>query len=140
VPIWDPKQTLDSIGIGGKNEQKRSSRVAEAIRNELATLLLSKVRDPRLLGVSISRVEVPDDLSLARVFFTVFGEKKEIREAKIGLEKAKGFMRSHIAKTLNLRFTPALVFRYDDVVEKVAELEEIFQEIANERESREDDS
>lgn len=140
MPIWDPKQTLDSIGIGGKNEQKRSSRVAEAIRNELATLLLSKVRDPRLLGVSISRVEVPDDLSLARVFFTVFGEKKEIREAKIGLEKAKGFMRSHIAKTLNLRFTPALMFRYDDVVEKVAELEEIFQEIANERESREDDS
>jgi|GEM_PF-44403 len=140
VPIWDPKQTLDSIGIGGKNEQKRSSRVAEAIRNELATLLLSKVRDPRLLGVSISRVEVPDDLSLARVFFTVFGGKKEIREAKIGLEKAKGFMRSHIAKTLNLRFTPALLFRYDDVVEKVAELEEIFQEIANERESREDDS
>lgn len=140
MPIWDPKQTLDSIGIGGKNEQKRSSRVAEAIRNELATLLLSKVRDPRLLGVSISRVEVPDDLSLARVFFTVFGGKKEIREAKIGLEKAKGFMRSHIAKTLNLRFTPALLFRYDDVVEKVAELEEIFQEIANERESREDDS
>lgn len=140
VPIWDPKQTLDSIGIGGKSEQKRSSRVAEAIRNELATLLLSKVRDPRLLGVSISRVEVPDDLSLARVFFTVFGGKKEIREAGKGLERAKGFMRSHIAKTLNLRFTPALVFRYDDVVEKVAELDEIFQEIANERESREDDS
>lgn len=140
MPSWDPKQTLDSIGIGGKSEQKRSSRVAEAIRNELATLLLSKVRDPRLLGVSISRVEVPDDLSIARVFFTVFGGKKEIKEAGIGLERAKGFMRSHIAKTLNLRFTPAILFRYDDVVEKVAELEEIFQEIANERESREDDS
>ena len=140
VPSWDPKQTLDSIGIGGKSEQKRSSRVAEAIRNELATLLLSKVRDPRLLGVSISRVEVPDDLSVARVFFTVFGGKKEIKEAGKGLESAKGFMRSHIAKTLNLRFTPAILFRYDDVVEKVAELEEIFQEIANERESREDDS
>jgi ribosome-binding factor A len=140
VPSWDPKKTLDSIGIGGKSEQKRSSRVAEAIRNELATLLLSKVRDPRLLGVSISRVEVPDDLSIARVFFTVFGGKKEIKEAGKGLERAKGFMRSHIAKTLNLRFTPAILFRYDDVVEKVAELEEIFQEIANERESREDDS
>ena len=140
MSIWDPKQTLDSIGIGDKKEQKRSSRVAEAIRNELATLLLSKVRDPRLLGVSISRVEVPDDLSLARVFYTVFGGKKEIKDAGTGLEKAKGFMRSHLAKTLNLRFTPALMFRYDDVVEKVAELEEIFQEIANERESREDDS
>lgn len=140
VTIWDPKQTLDSIGIGEKSEQKRSSRVAEAIRNELATLLLSKVRDPRLQGVSISRVEVADDLSIARIFFTVLGEKKEIKEAGIGLESAKGFMRSHIAKALNLRFTPALLFRYDDVAEKVAELDEIFQEIANERESGEDDS
>jgi ribosome-binding factor A len=49
-------------------------------------------------------------------------------------------MRSHIAKTLNLRFTPALQFRYDNVVEKVAELDQIFQEIANERKSPEDDS
>jgi len=141
VASWDPKQTLDSIGIGGKNEQKRSSRVAEAIRNELAILLISKVRDPRLQGVNISRVEVPDDLSLARIFFTVMGGKKEIKEAGIGLERSKGFMRSHIAKTLNLRFTPALIFRYDDtIVEKVAELDGIFQEIANERKSQEDDS
>ncbi len=137
---WDPKQTLDSIGVGRKNEQKRSSRVAEAIRNEISTLLISKVRDPRLLNVNISRVEVPDDLSLARIFFTVIGGKKEIKEAGIGLERAKGFMRSHIAKTLNLRFTPALIFRYDNVVEKVAELEEIFQEIANERKTGEDNS
>jgi ribosome-binding factor A len=140
VAIWDPKQTLDSIGIGGKNEQKRSSRVAEAIRNELSTLLISKVRDPRLLNVHISRVEVPDDLSQARIFFTVMGGKKEIKEAGIGFERAKGFMRSHIAKTLNLRFTPALLFRYDTIVEKVAELDGIFQEIANERKSQEDDS
>ncbi len=140
MPIWDPKQTLDSIGIGEKSDKKRSSRVAEAIRNELAVLLLNKVRDPRLQGVSISRVEVPDDLSTARILFTVFGGSKEIKEAASGLESARGFMRSHIAKTLNLRFTPALQFRYDNVVEKVAELEEIFQEIANERESREDDS
>jgi ribosome-binding factor A len=140
VPSWDPKQTLDSIGVGRKNEQKRSSRVAEAIRNEIATLLISKVRDPRLLGVNISRVEVPDDLSLARIYFTVIGGKKEIKEAGVGLERAKGFMRSHVAKTLNLRFTPALLFRYDNMVEKVAELEEIFQEIANERKTGEDNS
>jgi ribosome-binding factor A len=140
VSIRDPKQTLDSIGIGGKGEKKRSSRVAEAIRNELAILLLNKVRDPRLQGVSFSRVEVPDDLSTARIFYTIFGGKKEIKEAGIGLDSAKGFMRSHIAKTLNLRFTPVLQFRYDNVAEKVAELDEIFQEIAHERDSREGDS
>ncbi len=141
MATWDPKQTLDSIGIGGKNEQKRSSRVAEAIRYELATLLLGKARDPRLQGVNISRVDVSDDLSFARIFFTVImGGKKEIQEAEGGLERAKGFMRSHIARTLNLRFTPALQFRYDDVADKVAELDEIFQEIANERDTGENDS
>jgi len=140
VKIWDPKQTLDAIGVGDKKEQKRSSRVAEAIRNELAMLLIGKVQDPRLHCLSISRVEVADDLSSARVFFTVLGDKKEVQEAEKGLQSAKGFMRSHIARTLNLRFTPDLQFRYDDSVEKVAELEEIFQDIANERESRKDNS
>ncbi|MCP3889636.1 MAG: 30S ribosome-binding factor RbfA [Desulfobulbaceae bacterium] len=140
MAVWDPKQTLDSIGVGEKNEQKRSSRVAEAIKNELSTLLISKVADPRLLGANISRVEVTDDLSLARIYFTVFGDKKEIRAADKGFQRAAGFMRSHIAKTLNLRFTPALEFRYDNIADKVAELDEIFQEIANERESNKDDS
>jgi len=140
VMSWDPKKTLDSIGIGGKHEQKRSSRVAEAIRNEIATLLISKVRDPNLLDVNISRVEVTDDLSLARIYFTVFGEKANVKAAEKGLLRAKGFMRSHIAKVLNLRFTPALLFKYDDIAEKVAELDEIFQEIANERNDRKDDS
>lgn len=140
MSIWDPKQTLDSIGIGEKNEQKRSSRVAEAIRNELSVLLISKVRDPRLLPVSISRVEVTDDLSLARIYFTVTGENLDKKKAVAGFEKAKGFMRSHIAKTLNLRFTPALQFSYDNMADKVAELDDIFQEIAHERKSREDGS
>lgn len=140
MSVWDPKQTLDSIGIGEKNEQKRSSRVAEAIRNELSVLLISKVRDPRLLDVSFTRVEVTDDLSLARIFYTVAGGKNEIRKAGQGLDKAKGFMRSHIAKTLNLRFTPALEYRYDDIAVKVAELDDIFLEIANERRSDRKDS
>lgn len=140
MSTWDPKQTLDSIGIGEKSEQKRSARVAEAIRNELSMLLISKVRDPRLQSVSFSRVEVSDDLSMARIFYTVLGDKKEIREAGAGLMKAKGFMRSHIARTLNLRFTPALQFTYDDVADKVAELDDIFQEIADERKSRDEDS
>lgn len=140
VKTWDPKQTLDSIGVGEKKEQKRSTRVAEAIRNELAMLLIGKVQDPRLHGLSISRVEVADDLSSARVFYTVLGDKKGVKAAEKGLQSAKGFMRSHIARTLNLRFTPELQFRYDDSVEKVAELEEIFQDIANERDSRKDNS
>lgn len=140
MSIWDPKQTLDSIGGLGKKENKRSARVAEAIRNELAGLLIRKVADPRLQGANISRVEVADDLSVASIFFTVFGGERERVEAQKGFQCASGFMRSHIARELNLRFTPALQFRYDDKADKVSELEEIFQEIADERESHRDDS
>ncbi len=138
VKNFDPKQAIDAIGVGGKRESKRPGRVAEAIRNELATLLLAKVQDPRLQGLAISRVEVNDDISMARVFFTMRGGRAAAADAERGLRSARGFMRSHLAKALNLRFTPELAFRYDEVAEKVAGLEELFQEIANERESRED--
>lgn len=140
MSIWDPKETLESIGGSNKRESKRANRVAEAIREELSILLLSKVRDSRLSAASISRVEVTGDLSQATIFYTVSGSKKDVRDAEKGFSRATGFMRSHLAKCLNLRFTPALKFRYDTVVDKVAELEEIFQEIDNERKFRSEDS
>lgn len=136
---WDPKQTLDSIGLG-RVEQKRSVRVADVIKNELSILLISKVRDEKLLNVSISRVEVTDDLNYARIFYTVLGDAKEIKLAGKGLERAKGFMRSHLAKTINMRYTPALEFHYDSKADKVRELEEIFMEIANEQKASDENS
>ena len=136
---WDPKGTLDSIGLG-RSEQKRSTRVADAIRNELAILLLHKVRDPKIGNVTISRVEVSDDLKYARIYYTVLGEGKVIKEADAGLQRARGFMRSHLAKTLNMRYTPELQFRYDMTAEKVKEIEELFQEIAGEKDKNESNS
>ncbi len=139
MSIWDPKQTLDSVGLG-RQEQKRSVRVADVIRNELSILMISKVRDPKLSEVSISRVEVTDDMKIARIFFTLLSGKKRAKGAEKSLQNAKGFMRSHLAKTLNLRYTPELQFRYDETADKVAQVESIFQEIENERKDRGEDS
>jgi ribosome-binding factor A len=136
MTIWDPKETLDSIGAGEKAPRKRSAKVGEAIRNELATLLISKVNDPSLQGVSISRVEAAADLSQAKIYFTVLGDNPDIKAVAAGFKRAGGFMRSHLARTLNLRFTPVLQFYHDTVMDKVVELEEILQEIADERKSR----
>ena len=136
---WDPKGTLDSIGLG-RSEQKRSTRVADAIRNELAILLLNKVRDPKISSVTITRVEVSDDLKYARIFFTVFGEGQSVKEAEKGLQRARGFMRSHLAKTLNMRYTPDLQFRFDETAEKVKEIETLLQEIAGEKDENENNS
>lgn len=131
--MWNPKETLKSVGLGPKSEQKRSVRVAEAIRNELSMLLLTKVRDPKLADVSFSRVQLADDLQYARIFFSVPGDKKKQVAAEEGLQRAKGFMRSHLAKVLNMRYTPELHFVYDHQVEKVIEIEKLLQEIAKEK-------
>ena len=136
---WDPKKTLDSIGLG-KSEQKRSVRVADVIRKELAILLLTKVRDKNLINVHISRVEVSDDMKYARVFFTVLGNQKAVKASEASLERARGFMRSHLAKSLNMRYTPNLQFRYDEIAEKVEHIESIFQEIAKEGNRGEENS
>ncbi len=135
--IWDPKNILDSLG-GGKKEQKRSVRVAEVIRNELAVLLIEKVRDPKLDTVAISRVHVTDDLKYARLYYTVRGSDKDKQQAGKALDRAKGFMRTHLAKSLNLRHTPSLQFFYDETADKVEEVEKLFQEIALERKDEKD--
>jgi ribosome-binding factor A len=135
----DPKKTFDSLGLR-RTGQKRSQRVADVICKELAILLLTKARNPKLAGVSISRVEVSDDLQNAKIFFTVSGDRKAAGMAATNLEKAKGFMRTHLAKTLNMRYTPTLQFRYDEVAEKVEHLDALFQEIAEERDHGEENS
>ena len=137
--INDPKKTIDVLGLG-KKEQKRSDRVADVIQKELAVLLIRDIRDPLLTDVYFTRVEVTDDLKIARIFFSVLGPGGRIPVVERALQKAKGFMRSHIAKTINMRFTPALQFRYDTTAEKAEQLESIFREIAEERKQHDENT
>jgi ribosome-binding factor A len=82
--------------------------------------------------VAISRVKITDDLKLARIYYTL-PEGAARGAVQKSLARAKGFMRSHLASTLNMRYTPTLEFHYDDKADKVAEMERLFQEIAKER-------
>ena len=133
---WDPKQTLDSLGLE-RQELKRAVRVAEAIRNELSLLLLTKVRDQRLLDVTVSRVVVTDDLRLAKVYFVLAPGVSGRKKAEQGLARARGFMRSHLARTLNLRYAPDLRFYYDEQADKTQEMEALLHELARERDEHE---
>lgn len=137
--MWDPKETIESVGLG-KRERKRSTRVAEVIQMELSLFFLQKVRDQKLHDVSISRVEVTDDLKYARIFYTITGGEKARKQASNAMKNATGFVRSHLAKILNLRYTPALKFIYDAQAEKVREMETLLDEISSERSKRDGDS
>jgi ribosome-binding factor A len=116
----------------GKPQSSRPKRVAEAIKNELSLLLLREVADPRLSAVSFSQVVVAPDLKQAKVYF-VMPPGGDSKKALHALKKARGFFRSRLAKAMNLRYTPDLVFYYDRVNEEVDRIEEIFMEIAAER-------
>ena len=137
--MWDPKETIESVGLG-KRERKRSVRVADVIRKELSMFFLQKVRDQKLSDVTVTNVRVTDDMKNARIFYTVYGDQKSRRQAAEALKRATGFVRSHLAKILNLRYTPALIFEYDTKADKVEELDQLFAEIASERSGNDRDS
>lgn len=90
------------------------------------------VRDPRIAMVRITEVRVSLDLKQATVYYTC--DENERAAAGRGLGKARGFIRSHLARVLNLRYTPVIVFRVDKLVDENERLDKILNEIG----SRED--
>lgn len=108
-------------------EFSRSRRVGEQLQRELAKLLQFEVKDPRVTGVTVQAVEPSRDLSVAKVFYTVMGDK-ELAEVQQGLEKSAGFLRHELGQRLIMRHVPSLVFKYDDSVVRGATLSQIIDE------------
>ncbi|TXT24621.1 MAG: ribosome-binding factor A [Gallionellaceae bacterium] len=101
----------------------RTDRIAEQIQRELAELLRLEVRDPRLRMVTLTGVEVTRDYSHAKVFYTTLEGASE--KVQHGLERAAGFLRSHLSHAMKLRVTPQLHFVYDASVERGARLSQL---------------
>lgn len=101
-------------------EYKRADRIADLFQMELATILKRHIDDPRLKNITITLVKVSDDLSIAKVYFTMLEASEEkIRHVLKGLKSASGFFRSHLAKVIQTRKVPNLVFYYDDHIDRV---------------------
>jgi ribosome-binding factor A len=95
----------------------RAVRVAELIQAELAGMLIREVKDPRVRGVVITKVEVSPDLGKAFVYFSRYAEARgsdeEIEEGREGLGRAMGFLQGKLAERLRLRRVPRLEFHVD---------------------------
>ncbi len=91
----------------------RARRVGEQIQRELAVLIQREVKDPRLGMLTVSAVEVSRDLSLAKVFVTVFNEEHDMAKTLDVLNHAAGFLRHCLGKSMSLRSVPTLKFIYD---------------------------
>ena len=107
----------------------RTRRIAEQIQRELAELIRTELKDPRVSGmVTITEVEVSADQSHARVFFTALADQSKIEETTEGLKRASGFLRTQLAHRMKLRTVPQLEFRYDPSVERGVRLSRLIDE------------
>jgi ribosome-binding factor A len=104
----------------------RLGRISDQLKQELALLIQNELRDPRLGMISVLDVKVSRDLAHADVFITVLGA--EAKEAVEALNNASGFLRSLLAKNLNLRVTPRLRFVFDESVERGRKLSSLIDE------------
>lgn len=113
-------------------QHKRSEKVAETIHEIICSVLSRGLNDPRIGFVTITAVELSDDLSLARIFFTVIGDDKAKKETEAGLNSAKGFIRREVGRNLTIRHTPELLFKYDTSLDYASRIDSLLKEIGTE--------
>jgi len=110
----------------------RPERVAETIKREMAGILATRMRDPRLGGmISVTDVEVTPDLSLARIFVSVLAPEPERDRAIEALTHSAGFVRHELAPRLGLREMPELRFLLDTSIQQGARVEELLRRLAS---------
>lgn len=106
---------------------KRSDRIAGQMLRKLSTLIQQEVKDPRLPSfLTISSVKVSSDLSLAKVYFTVYGA--DVQETADILNTAASYLRTALARTMTIRTVPALHFIYDESIEYGRKLTKLIDE------------
>lgn len=107
-----------------KNEA-RLNRINEELKKELSQILNYELKNPNITGMlSVTRVKITPDFKYAKVYVSILNSKN-INKTMDGLKESSGFIRSMLAKTVNLRITPELVFEIDDSIEYGAKIDSI---------------
>ncbi|MDR2561133.1 MAG: 30S ribosome-binding factor RbfA [Holophagales bacterium] len=114
----------------------RPEQLEDQIQFLLANLVQRNLKDPDLGFVTLTAVRLTGDRSLAKVYFTVLGEKGQAERTQKALTRAAGFLRSHLAKRLSLRRIPELRFYLDGSVDDGNRMEELFSKIREEEAMR----
>lgn len=108
-----------------KRSFQRADRLSKQLLQVLSEALLTQVRDPRVSSVQVTAVNITSDLSYARVFYILMDATHPTEEVQRSLERAAGFLRSHVGQELRLRHIPELVFSYDESIERGRRMEQL---------------
>jgi ribosome-binding factor A len=117
---------------------RRSVRVAEAVREEVASFLTEGAKDPRIVGfVTVTGVDVTNDLRHARVYVSIMGSDEEKNTTLEGLDSLASHLRSRVARAVRLRTAAELEFRLDRTVERAARIESLLSDLHREDSAKE---
>lgn len=115
---------------------ERCQRVAEEMKREIAQILRDELKDPRIGFVTITSVEVTGDLRYAKVFVSIYENAEEQKQTLQALNSASGFVRREIGKRIKLRYTPEIIFKFDDSIQHGAKIAELLHKVQAEGDNR----
>ncbi len=128
INLWYHKYILININLEINMAKHRIGRINDEVRNEVAAAL-REVKDPRVANafVSVTAADVTGDLKFAKIYYSAL--KGDSKEVAMGLRSSSGFIRRHLASSLNLRMTPELTFIEDKSISHGAHISELLHSI-----------
>ena len=111
------------------NKSNRMYKVDEELKKEISNIISLELKNPHLTGlISVTGVKTTPDLRFAKVFVSMINEKNKKENLKI-LKQSSGYIRSEVARRVNLRTTPELIFEFDESLEYDSRIDEILKDI-----------
>lgn len=117
--------------------KRRQERMSVEIKRNLSSIIQQDIKDPRIdfSTVSITRVDIPADISHARINISILGDEAKQTETMKALQRAKGHIRTELARQLQIRHAPELEFRLDKSIEHGIRMSTLLEEISKEAEA-----
>jgi len=111
----------------------RLSKVAQAIKEEVAQIVQREIKDPRIGFVTVTRVNISADLQHATVYFSILGDdQKKVKETEAGLKSAAGYVRKLLGQRLHIRVTPQVIFRADPSIAESIRMSKLIDDLHKE--------
>lgn len=112
-----------------QKNNNRFNRVDEELKKQVSSIIMNDIKDPNLTGlISVTKAKVTPDLKYAKVYVSILNAKNVKQDLAI-LKKTSGLTRSLLAKRMNLRITPEIIFELDDSMEYGAKIDSILKDI-----------
>ena len=110
----------------------RAEKVSDLLKKEISLIITNEIKDPRLQNINITAVKASDDIGIATVFYSIIGESIHKSDSKIDdriLKKFSGMIRSNLAKKIQIRRIPKIIFRFDESIEYSENIEKLLRNL-----------